>query len=116
MPNWITSNWDKVIAIALSVLFSGLVGFFSGLRAVDSQISALSQRVVELETISKTVVAPKISTVDDNENSISRLELRVDNIDGENAIHKATYELLRLKREEAQGAVIEGIKEIIETK
>lgn len=46
---WWSKNWDKVLGTFSLVVVSGLIGYFSALRVVDSRLAALGERVATNE-------------------------------------------------------------------
>ena len=111
--NWFKENWDKVLAFFLSIIVAAVVGFFSAIRATDSEISVLRSKIVALETDSNNLIKPKLDTIADNEVAIERLIARQAQLENENDIHKATYNLLSLSREEERRKTINALQELL---
>lgn len=81
--SWLTSNWDKLISVSLSVIVGGVVGFFSSLLMINDRINILNEKIGSIET--KTTVTqntldkaalPHISKIEDLSNKIHLLEIK----------------------------------------
>lgn len=114
--NWFKENWDKVLGFVLSIIVAGVVGFFSAIRATEGEISTLRLKIVALETDSKNLIKPKLNTIDNNEATIQSLVGRLAQLEKENDIHRATYNLLSLSREEERRKTIIALKELLQDK
>ena len=113
MNLWIKENWDKILGYAISIVVAAVVGFFSAIRATDSEISDLRTRLVALETDSENLIKPKLNFIDTNRLTIESLSLAVDSVSQQNEIHKATFNLLSLTREETKRETINELKELL---
>jgi hypothetical protein len=51
--NWVAQNWDKVLVGVLSIVVSGVIGFFAAIRAVDGDISSIKQDLASIKTEGK---------------------------------------------------------------
>ena len=49
MINWWQNNWDKVLVAIVSIVVSGVVGFFSAILVTNKELSELGKQVVVLE-------------------------------------------------------------------
>lgn len=54
--NWFVGHWDKVIGVFLSVVVSGVVGFFSAVYVLQDRVASLESRTAVLENISNTSI------------------------------------------------------------
>ena len=79
MPEWLNKHWDKLLAIFLSTILAGLIGFFSATRIVDEKLSALGERVAILEVAKDDFEQEQIK-VSDNATAILNLSNRFDSM------------------------------------
>ena len=49
MRGWWATNWDKVAIVIFSPAMAGVIGFFSGIAAVQNDIASLRERAAALE-------------------------------------------------------------------
>lgn len=68
--NWFADNWDKVLTVFVSVVLSGVIGFFSAVISIRSEISDLRYKVARLDTQIRTNLTPKSAIVDQNTKDI----------------------------------------------
>jgi hypothetical protein len=54
--NWFADHWDKVIGVLLSVVISGVVGFFSAVFVLQDRVASLESRAAVLENVSNTSI------------------------------------------------------------
>ena len=83
---WLSNNWDKLLGFFLSIALAGVVGFFSAVRATDSQVSELRGKIVALETDANNLIKPRITSIDSNKLEIERLIKKIEFIEQENDI------------------------------
>lgn len=114
VKNWLTNNWDKLLGFFLSIILAGVVGFFTAVRATDKQVSELRSRIVVLETDSKNLIKPNIVFIDNHKLEIERLSRKLDLLEKENDIQKATYTLIDLKRDEERRKTVSELKALLD--
>ena len=113
MIQWLKENWDKLLGLIVSIVIAGVIGFFSAIRATESQIAGLRSRIVALETDSENLIKPKLEVVDATKLDVVRIVGRLDSFERENDIYKATYNLIELKREEEKRRTINELQEML---
>lgn len=91
--NWIKDNWDKVLAVLISAVVAGIVGYFTGVIAVRSDLTNLSERIAVIETQVNQNVRPKMSIIDKQGNMIYKLKQELDEIKKLNDIASQTNKL-----------------------
>lgn len=46
---WLSDNWDKVFSVILSSIIAGVIGFFSAISVIKSDIQKVENRIIEVE-------------------------------------------------------------------
>jgi hypothetical protein len=109
--NWLSDNWDKVLTVFVSVVLSGVVGFFSAVISIKSEISDLRDKVSQVDTQVKTSLAPKATIVDQNTKDIVTIQDRISEIQKQTDLSVQTNKLLDLRIEDVRQHVIQELKE-----
>ena len=113
MKKWFQENWDKIITVIVSIIISGAVGFFSGILAIKSDISKLSERVTRNETEITSSIKPSITTFTKKSDKILYIEKELDALKRQTAIAQQVNHLLNLTIEQQRAKTINELKELI---
>ena len=109
MIEWLKDNWDKLLMVAISVIISGVIGFFAAIRSVDDKITQIRGRLTKIETVlGKDLQRPEL-----NEKKISRIDRDVEHLKKESELDKKIDRLLDLSITNAQKEVVRELRELI---
>jgi hypothetical protein len=111
---WWANNWDKVITALVSVVLSGVIGFFSAVISIRSEMSTLGERTAKLEAQVSTAVLPKLQTSDDNSTKIVKIQDELQTIKTQTDIASSTNKYLDLRMEQAKTETIQALKSALE--
>ena len=88
---WLTKNWDKVIAVSLSTVVAGVVGFYSAILSITTEIVRLDKDIVEMKGEIQKSVVPRLEELEENANRLEVLEHTVIKLNADtNNIHSWT--------------------------
>ena len=79
MNNWWQKNWDKALVAIVSIVVSGVVGFFSAILVTTKELNELGKQVVVLEQQIKDH-GKDIPNISSNDRKITNLSSRFDSI------------------------------------
>ncbi len=109
---WWSTNWDKLVIGFLGLVISGVVGFFSGIAAVNKQLSAI-------ETIAKTnefklsSMEPNIGKIGNIEAEQGRQKDRIDDLERENQNVATIRGIIQIRDDQIKQATIQYLEEIV---
>ena len=81
MSEWWATNWEKVITVVVLSAIAGVIGFYSGIAAVQNDIASLRERaavleneVANLKPLSSEVrkTSQRLSSVEDTQESLKQ--------------------------------------------
>ena len=81
-PSWFERNWDKILMATLSVVVSGVIGFFAAIKTIDSELSSVRQELAALKTENAGNIREvdhlraQLSQVSSLESRITRVEVQ----------------------------------------
>jgi hypothetical protein len=111
---WWAKNFDKVLTAVISIVISGVVGFFSAIFSIKSDMSNLKDRVVTIETELGTIVLPKQKLIDENVTNIARIQQDVATFKTQTDISISTNKLLDLRMEQVRAETVKDLKALLE--
>ena len=111
MSFW-TDHGDKVVTVVGGSIIAGLVGFFSGIAAVQSDISSLRERAASLES-EVSNLKPLNKTVHENSKKIISIESDNKDLQKRNDISSEVRQILVLRSDEAKKETIRELRELI---
>jgi hypothetical protein len=111
---WWNDNWDKVLTAVVSVLLSGVVGFFSAVISIRSEMSILGERVAKMEGQIASTLVPKIQTTEENAKNIVLLQQQLREIQKQTDISINTNKLLDLRLEQVRSETVQNLKALID--
>jgi len=115
MSNWFGQNWDKLFAIFCSVILAGIVGYFSAIFTVKSEISILRERISKAETEINSVLKPAALKAQTNSKQLYSLQREVDSLKNQNAIGTQIQKLLDLRTEQERAKTLQELRQILKT-
>jgi hypothetical protein len=111
---WLADNWDKVATLVISVLISGIIGFFTAVFSVKEDIDNVRDRLAKLEGEEATSVIPKLSQVDTYNKDITSVQGKLDDIQKQTDISINTNKLLDLRIEEERHVTAQILKQFLD--
>ena len=104
MKKFLRNNWEKVVGIFISVILSGLVGFFSAVLTIKSDMHSIDSRVTVIETKSKTFYEPEINKIAQIEKALDNNRAEIDTLKQQNEFSAQINRIIdsRLKQQEGQ--------------
>jgi hypothetical protein len=111
---WWKDNWDKVLTALVSVVLSGVVGFFSAVISIRSEMSDLKERIVKIETQITSTLNPKSKITDDNFKSIVDIQHDLRDFKTQTDISISTNKLLDLRMEQVRVETIQTLKSALD--
>lgn len=115
MSNWFSQNWDKLFAIFCSVILAGIVGYFSAIFKVKSEIAILRERIKGTETEISSVLKPSSLKARTNTEQLYKLQREVDSLKEQNAIGIQIQKLLDLNAEQQRAKTLQELRQILKT-
>jgi hypothetical protein len=108
---WLGDNWDKVATMFVSVVLSGVIGFFSAVISIRSEISDLRDKVAQIDAEVKTSLLPKTATTDQNTKDIVGVQDKLSDIAKQTDLAIQMNKILDLRIEDVRQHLIKELKE-----
>ena len=113
--SWWSDNWDKVATVGVGSVIAAIAGFYSGISAVQSDISALRERAARLE--SEVVnLKPLNATVQEISKKQVDIEFNHKALKQRADISVETRQLLSLRLEQARKETIIELRGLLNDK
>lgn len=113
IKSWWRDNLDKVIIGLLGLVVSGIAGYFSGIVAVNKQLS-------QIETISQTnkfkidTMQPRVQKVENIVYEQSRHKERLDALERENQNAATIRSIIQIRDDQVKQATIQYLEKLID--
>ena len=87
---WVGDNWDKILMAALSVVVSGVIGFFAAIKTIDSEVSSLKEQIAYMKGADQffirrdevVVIAKDVERLREQNTRTFSFETRLDKVEG----------------------------------
>src|SRR5690349_16890858 len=96
ITTWLKDNWDKLLGIAVS----GVVGFYTALWSINSNVNAIGDRTTKIETELASAIKPKIPTIDQHTLDVQNLRRDFETLQKQTDLSVQTNKLLDLRLEQ----------------
>lgn len=113
MPEWLSKNWDRILAVVLSSVVAGLIGFFSAMRMVDDQLGMLRERVAKLEVAKEHFERDRVK-IGNNATAIQNLTSRHDSMTDRVVLSETRVATIKELTELQRGNTVNELKELLE--
>jgi hypothetical protein len=114
MSQWWKDNWDKVAMILISIVLSGVIGFFTAVLSIKGDMDALRERIAKVEAEEASAIIPKLGTMDANNRDIATLQTELSQIRRDTDISVQTNKLLDLRIEEERQKTAQTLKQFLD--
>lgn len=111
---WWKDNWDKVATAVVSIVVSGVVGFFSAVISIRSEMAELKERVVRAETQLVSTIIPKLQSAEENTKNIAVLQQGIAVFQKQTDISINTNKLLDLRMEQVRSEALQNLRVLLE--
>ncbi len=109
---WWSNNWDKVLTVGGGAIIAGIVGFYTAIIAIKSDIISLTERTVKLET-EVANIKPKISNFEEYSKKIVEMEKDQEYLRDQTDISIHTNKLLDLRLEQERSKTIKELRALL---
>jgi len=77
MGAWIQQNWDKLLFIFVSIILSAIIGFFSAIISLKSEIHNLTTQIEVTKVRIEEAILPRLKDVESYKNKIDFLDKEI---------------------------------------